>query len=441
LIAYGFCFSTGIFEMMCSRKKVAFFLPVMLSALFTPCTMLAAGEPVVRSIGSLPPGKSVTLSFDITVNDPFHGVTPAISNQAVISGSNFSSVISDDPDAPGTNNPTVTRVYFLPTAVITSPAALVTYDFPSYSVSGSNNIAVAGMLSWSNSLNASRGVVGPFTPGSFAAWSITVIPLDVGVNIITVSASNLWNDIATASVVISRGGVGTGTPAISITSDVVSVAYTISSVTLAGTNSMHVAGPINWLHTEAAASGTVSRASGSNAWSAALALLEGDNTVTVRGTNSLGLIAQDSLVINRQTFAEAAPQIATNALVFPVQGSVLTAYELTNITWLVEAITDDIDGSNLTITLISVHVSNTLAEVSRVTNSIANPLGSVFWPVPDLILPESTFVIRFEVVDSSSLTNSRIFYNNSFTVVPEPGTAVVTCLFIGFLAFVHCKRQ
>ena len=427
--------------MMCSRKKVAFFLPIMLSALFTPCTMLAAGEPVVRSIGSLPHGKSVTLSFDITVNDPFHGVTPAISNQAVVSGSNFSPVPSDDPAAPGTNDPTVTRVFFLPAAAIISVSARVTYDTALYSVSGTNNISVAGMLSWSNSLNGSQGAAGPFTPGTFAAWSITGIQLAVGDNIISISASNLWNDISTDTIVITRGGVGTGTPAISITSDVVSVAYTVAAVTVAGTNSMHVAGPINWLHTEAAASGTVSRASGSNAWSIGIALLEGDNTVTVRGTNILGIAAQDSRLITRQTFAEAAPHIATNALVFPVQGSALTALEPTNITWLVEAITDDIDGTNLTITLISVHVSNDLAEVSRITNTIANSLGSISWPVPDLVLPESTFVIRFEVVDSSSLTNSRIFYNNSFTVVPEPGTAVVISMLIGFLAYVHCKRQ
>jgi len=427
--------------MIFSWKRIRFFMPVMLAVLLLSFALQADGAAVVRSIGTLPPGKSVTLTFDVTVNDPFRGITPAITNQAVISGSNFSPVPSDDPAAPGTNDPTATRVFFLPAATITSAPTRVTYDSPLYSVSGTNNIAVAGMLSWSNSLNGSQGTAGPFTPGTFAAWSITGIPLAVGDNIITVSASNLWNDISADTIVISRGGIGTGLPWISVTSDVISVAYTVTTISVSGTNNMHIAGNIDWTQSEATASGTVNRTNTSNAWSIGVALLEGDNTISIRGTNILGIITQDSLVINRQTFADAAPQIATNTLVFPAQDSILTALEPTNITWLVESITDDIDGTNLTITMISVHVSNTLAEVSRVTNDIANTLGSFSWTIPDIFDEQSPLVIRFEVVDSSSLTNSRIFYNNSFTVVPEPGVAVVNILLICFLVYHRCKQQ
>jgi hypothetical protein len=34
---------------------------------------------------------------------------------------------------------------------------------------------------------------------------------------------------------------------------------------------------------------------------------------------------------------------------------------------------------------------------------------------------ETIYVLRFEVVDSSSLTTSRDFWDNPFTIVPEPG--------------------
>lgn len=433
---------TGVSGMRYTGKRVFLFLLFIMTALFPAFVSPAGAETVVRSIGTLPPGKSITVTFDVTVNDPFIGMTPAITNQALITGSNFSPVLSDDPSAPGTNDPTVTRIFFLPAVSITSDTTWVTYDAMSYSVSGTNNIAVAGMLSWSNSLNGSHGTTGPFIPGTFAAWSIAVIPLDVGNNIITVSSSNFWNDTSTDTIIITRGGIGTGTPQLAVTSDVISVVYSVTAVSVSGTNNMHVAGNIDWAHTEAATSGIVNRTSGSNAWSAAVTVLEGNNTVSVRGTNALGIAAQDSVVIIRQSVTEAAPQIATNALVFPGQDSVLSVIAPTNITWLVEGITDDIDGTNLTITMISVHVSNTLVEVSRVTNDIANTAGSLSWIIPPNLVPvQSTLVIRFEVVDSTTLTNSRIFYDNPFTVIPEPGSVIFNFILVSFMIYLRCKRQ
>ena len=69
-----------------------------------------------------------------------------------------------------------------------------------------------------------------------------------------------------------------------------------------------------------------------------------------------------------------------------------------------------------------------------VTNDVSNLLGEIPWLVPNLDsklvsakIPlgvqagYSNFVLKFEVVDSSSLTNSRIFWDNEFTIIPEPG--------------------
>ena len=63
-------------------------------------------SPVV--IGTLPAGKSVVVTYTVTINV---GTTaPTISNQGTVSGSNFSNVLTDDPTVAGGANPTVTQV-------------------------------------------------------------------------------------------------------------------------------------------------------------------------------------------------------------------------------------------------------------------------------------------------------------------------------------------
>lgn len=62
------------------------------------------------NIGTLPPGKTVTVMFDATVNDPIPANTVEVSNQGTVSGSNFASVLTDDPDVGGASDPTVTGV-------------------------------------------------------------------------------------------------------------------------------------------------------------------------------------------------------------------------------------------------------------------------------------------------------------------------------------------
>ena len=153
-------------------------------------------------------------------------------------------------------------------------------------------------------------------------------------------------------------------------------------------------------------------------------------------------------------------EIATNALIFPSADAELLEGDFTNIIWDVEKITDDIDGTNLTITKISVHLSETTNEVATVTNGISNLLREIPWIVPNLdqyliwtpnespqksrfgsnrgtfplgVQAEySSYVLKFEVVDSSSLTNSRIFWDNKFSIIPEPGAfgAINSCLLL-----------
>ena len=116
------------------------------------------------------------------------------------------------------------------------------------------------------------------------------------------------------------------------------------------------------------------------------------------------------------------PQIATNALIFPEVNSIIFASSLTNIIWDVEKITDDIDGTNLTISKITLHYADTTNEILTVANNIENTFGEIEWYVPPgSWAGETNYVLKFEVVDSSSLTNSRIFWDNKFIIVPEIG--------------------
>ena len=68
-----------------------------------------AGGTVSVNIGTLAAGDSVTITFQVTVDNPYGG-GPNISNQGTISGSNFSNVLTDDPDVAGAANPTLTPV-------------------------------------------------------------------------------------------------------------------------------------------------------------------------------------------------------------------------------------------------------------------------------------------------------------------------------------------
>lgn len=58
------------------------------------------------AIGTLPAGKSITIQFEALIS-----LTPtatSVSNQGLVSGSNFTDVLTDDPDVPGTADPTIT---------------------------------------------------------------------------------------------------------------------------------------------------------------------------------------------------------------------------------------------------------------------------------------------------------------------------------------------
>ena len=78
------------------------------------------------AIGTLPAGESVTITFRVLIDDPFMGSAAEVSNQGTVSGTNFASVLTDDPTVGGAADPTVTPID-PPDSVVTvavSPAAV-----------------------------------------------------------------------------------------------------------------------------------------------------------------------------------------------------------------------------------------------------------------------------------------------------------------------------
>ena len=89
----------------------------------TTAASLSMLADVMLNIGTLPAGESVTITFNVTIDDPFTGSMAQVSNQGTVSGSNFADVLTDDPDVGGTADPTVTPIDQPVVTVAVSPSS------------------------------------------------------------------------------------------------------------------------------------------------------------------------------------------------------------------------------------------------------------------------------------------------------------------------------
>jgi uncharacterized repeat protein (TIGR01451 family) len=160
----------------------------------TRATSLAqpfSGGTVNASVGTLPAGKTVHITFQVTVDNPFTGAQPQVSNQGTISGDNFATVLTDDPTAGGSADPTVTPILTPPNVAIkdasvaepasgSAPAAFavtlshaythtVTVNFATANDTGGANPATAG-----SDYTATSGTL-TFNPGE----TVQTIPVPV----------------------------------------------------------------------------------------------------------------------------------------------------------------------------------------------------------------------------------------------------------------------
>src|SRR5262245_13659046 len=63
-----------------------------------------SGETISATIGALPAGRSVTVIFDATVDNPLTKGIDTVFNQGSVSGTGFATVRTDDPALPGTTD-------------------------------------------------------------------------------------------------------------------------------------------------------------------------------------------------------------------------------------------------------------------------------------------------------------------------------------------------
>src|SRR5258708_28354503 len=68
-----------------------------------------SGGTVSLNIGTLAAGDSVTITSQVTIDNPYSG-GPNVSNKGTVSGTNFTSVLTDDPAFGGATDPTLTPV-------------------------------------------------------------------------------------------------------------------------------------------------------------------------------------------------------------------------------------------------------------------------------------------------------------------------------------------
>jgi hypothetical protein len=176
------------------------------------------------------------------------------------------------------------------------------------------------------------------------SWTIASLPLQLGSNVITITAIDSASNQASRTVTVVRREASQEAPSISIVSPTSGTAYATgaSSITLAGTASP--AGGITrvqWANSRGG-SGT---ASGTSQWSAGpIALQPGANVLTVTAVDSSGAAASKALTVTCTTASDkvapsltitspAATSVLTTAASIRLQGTASDNVGVAKVTW------------------------------------------------------------------------------------------------------------
>ncbi len=100
---------------------------VLAVGLMLTVVSLSAAAQLNVDIGTLPPGKTLTIVFDTAVSNPLSPAASQASNQGSVSGSNFATVPTDDPDTPASADATVTPLMTDTTTTVASSGSPSTF--------------------------------------------------------------------------------------------------------------------------------------------------------------------------------------------------------------------------------------------------------------------------------------------------------------------------
>ncbi|HEX4955046.1 MAG TPA: GEVED domain-containing protein [Thermoanaerobaculia bacterium] len=116
--------------------RCSFFLSLV-AAMVGP----AAAQDVTFTPFELPPGGSVTIEFEVTIDNPPSPCATAVQNQGSVAATGVTSFLTDDPDVVGPANPTVTQLIAVDLAVTKTDGA--TTEIPgtpvTYTITVSNS--------------------------------------------------------------------------------------------------------------------------------------------------------------------------------------------------------------------------------------------------------------------------------------------------------------
>jgi hypothetical protein len=162
---------------------------------------LLSGETVtVNGSGSgftLAAGKSTTIKFRATINTGIAAGTCAVATQGSVSGSNFTTVLTDDPSVGGGSNPTSTTIVVAPT--ITMCQSNITATIAATACTSSQSFAAVAVGCPTPTLTYKIGATTITSPYAFP----------VGTSTVDVTASNGVGTNATCSftVAVTRNAV------------------------------------------------------------------------------------------------------------------------------------------------------------------------------------------------------------------------------------------
>lgn len=290
-------------------------------------TLYASGDGGAPSPPSAPLTLSVTAPPATTTADrvtlaglgaggsPPYNVEVRSGTFAPVTASSTGSFSLDVPLNPGTNalvitasdsagnratqSFTVTRTASAtpPTVRITVPVSSGTYLAPTSTVvltGTATHPQGISRVSWSTSAGAAGLALG----GAF--WQTPPLGLAGGTTVVTVTAVAADNSSATASLAVhyASGAPDTTPPALTILSPAAGTFATTSDrITVSGTAADNTAVAVVQWSTNLGGSGV---AVGTNAWSAAIPLLRGSNTITIRARDAAGNQSWRSLVVTRR---------------------------------------------------------------------------------------------------------------------------------------------
>ncbi len=180
-------------------------LPVSQERFTVSAARTTSGETVTTSAFTLPAGKTVTIKFQATVNNPFPTNTCSVSNQGTVTGtlsaSSFS-VLTDNPSLGGATDPTVTQINTAPVITTCQTNIVTNTDGTSCTASKTFGVSYSG---------CPAGTV-TYTLNGTATTITSPYNFPVGTTTVDVSVSNGIGSAATCSFTVTvNAGTWLGT--------------------------------------------------------------------------------------------------------------------------------------------------------------------------------------------------------------------------------------